>query len=94
MIQMSVLEKLAVDKFELDEGNPHIHVRQEICQNLCKERYCLFVCPAELYSKQDGAILVEWAGCLECGTCQSVCPHDALEWAYPRGGFGVFYRYG
>ena len=94
MMHMSVTEKLAVDKFELDEGSPHIRIRQDICRDRCQERFCLFACPAQLYSEQNGEILVEWAGCLECGTCHIVCPHQALDWSYPRGGFGIFYRYG
>ena len=94
MNRMSIPQKLAVDKFELDEGNPHITVKQEICRARCQERACLFICPAGVYSEQDGQIIADWAGCLECGTCRVVCPHEALIWSYPRGGFGVLYRYG
>ncbi|MDI6696346.1 MAG: 4Fe-4S dicluster domain-containing protein [Anaerolineales bacterium] len=90
----SVNEKLAIDKFVLDEGFPHIQINQEICRLMCEKRYCLFVCPAKLYSEQNGEIIVEWAGCLECGTCQVACDHQALTWHYPRGGFGIHYRYG
>jgi ferredoxin like protein len=91
---MSTAEKLAANKFNLDEGNPHIIIDQELCRSLCREYTCLSVCPAKLYSRQGDEILVEWAGCLECGTCQVACPHAALSWQYPSGGLGVFYRYG
>lgn len=94
MNRLTAPERLALDKFVLDEGSPHILIDQEKCRQLCKTRPCLFVCPANLYSEQDGALMVEWAGCLECGTCQAVCPHQALSWQYPRGGCGIFYRYG
>jgi ferredoxin like protein len=94
MNPVSLPEKLAVDKFELDEGQPHILINQEVCRQVCQQRFCLFVCPAKLYSEQNGEILVEWAGCLECGTCQVACPHEALTWSYPRGSFGIYYRYG
>ncbi len=94
MNPMSVSEKLAVDKYELDEGHPHIVVNQEICQTRCRERPCLYVCPAKLYSEQEGKVIVEWAGCLECRTCQVACEPQALPWQYPRGGFGIVYRYG
>ena len=30
--------------------------------------------------------------CLECGTCLIICEKGALDWKYPRGGFGVRYR--
>ncbi|NPV74148.1 MAG: ferredoxin family protein, partial [Pelotomaculum sp.] len=37
----------------------------------------------------------DYAGCLECGTCRAVCPKEgAIAWGYPRGGFGVSFRYG
>lgn len=94
MKRMSVPEKLAVDKFELDEGHSHIAINQEVCREVCTTRPCLFVCPAKVYTEQNGEILVDWAGCLECGTCQVACPHEALTWHYPRGTFGIHYRYG
>jgi phytoene dehydrogenase-like protein len=28
------------------------------------------------------------------GSCHVACPLGALQWSYPRGGFGVQYRYG
>ncbi len=94
MKPMSVDEKLSVNKYELDEGNPHIFVNTEICNAVCKTKACLFVCPANVYSEQDGKIIADWAGCLECGTCRTACPEEALTWEYPRGGFGIIYRYG
>lgn len=94
MNRMRVPEKLAINKFELDEGHPHIVVNNEVCRSKCHDRPCLFVCPADLYSEQEGEVIVDWAGCLECGTCQVVCPHEALTWTYPRGSFGIVYRYG
>jgi ferredoxin like protein len=90
----SVTEKLAVNKFELDEGHPHIVVNEEVCRAKCANLACLFVCPANVYSEQNGKIVADWAGCLECGTCKVACPGDALQWEYPRGGFGVVYRSG
>lgn len=94
MNNMSVAEKLSINKYELDDGHPHIEVNNEVCQTICKSKACLFVCPANVYSEQDGVIIADWAGCLECGTCRAACPHDALKWEYPRGGFGVVYRHG
>jgi ferredoxin like protein len=94
MNRMSVLEKLAANKYDLDEGNPHIEVDQEVCREVCHEQACLFVCPASVYSLRDDVIFADWAGCLECGTCKVTCPPQALHWVYPRGGFGVIYRQG
>jgi len=94
MNRISVAEKLSVNKYELDEGVPHISVDNAICQQQCQLKPCLFVCPANVYTEQNGEIMVDWAGCLECGTCKVACPTEALDWEYPRGGFGVIYRHG
>jgi ferredoxin like protein len=93
MNNISMPEKLAINKYELDEGHPHIELNNEICQ-VCVDKACLFVCPAGVYTEQDGKIMADWAGCLECGTCKAACPTEALTWVYPRGGFGIIYRYG
>lgn len=93
MKRMPITEKLAINKYEVNEGEPHIAINQELCRQ-CSDRRCLFICPAHLYSEQNGEIIVEWAGCLECGTCKAVCPHGALTWNYPQGGFGIIYRHG
>lgn len=52
--------------------------------------------PAGLYKKQDdGSVRFDYAGCLECGTCRILGLGSALEqWEYPRGTFGVEFRYG
>ncbi len=94
MSAMTVTQKLGVNKYELDEGHPHIEVHEEVCRAECPDLACLFVCPANVYSEQNGKIVADWAGCLECGTCKVACPTKALDWVYPRGGFGVLYRHG
>ena len=33
-------------------------------------------------------------GCLECGTCRLVCDSDNVDWNYPRGGFGILFKFG
>jgi ferredoxin like protein len=94
MSPTGLTEKLAANKYELDEGHPHIEVNEAACRELCEDLACLYVCPAGVYSEQNGKIVVDWAGCLECATCQIACPTQALHWVYPRGGFGIIYRYG
>lgn len=93
MMRISLLNKLAIDKFEVTEGEPHIVIENIVCKS-CQDKRCLYVCPAGLYSEQKGEIIVEWAGCLECGTCLAVCSKKAISWKYPQGGFGVIYRLG
>ena len=34
-------------------------------------------------------------GCLECGTCRVICQdHGNVSWNYPRGGYGISYKFG
>ncbi len=89
-------KKLAEDKFDIDEHNPHIIVDYEKCRK-CKERFCL-ICPVKNYRFEmvDGEerMIFSFEGCLECGACRLVCPHGAVKWNYPKGGKGICYRYG
>lgn len=89
--RLSVEERLGLVAFTIDE-EPHIKLKEEVCSQ-CEARYCLFVCPAKLYTEENGKIHFNHEGCLECGTCRVACPHD-LDWNYPAGGFGVHYQYG
>lgn len=92
---MKLEEKLALDAFKVDEKS-HILIDHRICRSLCKTKYCLRVCPAELYryEQQQDEIRLEHAGCLECGTCLVACRPGAISWSYPKGGRGVQYRFG
>ena len=91
---MNIEAKLGLDVFSLDK-QAHIVVNQEACRTRCKGRVCLTVCPAHLYTEgAEGEIVLNYEGCLECGTCKLACPEGALDWRYPRGGFGVQYRFG
>ena len=38
--------------------------------------------------------IVERSRCIECGTCRILCPYYNVSWKYPRGGFGVAYKFG
>ena len=91
---MNIEAKLGLDVFKVDT-EPHIIIKHEICQAKCQIRYCLNICPAELYTldKQD-EVQVNYEGCLECGACLMACEYEALTWHYPRAGYGVQYRFG
>lgn len=92
---MKIDEKLALNAFKTDQES-HIKIDQGICRSQCKTRYCISVCPAHLYeyNAENDEMTVEYAGCLECGTCMVACHEGAIEWYYPKGDFGVQYRYG
>lgn len=87
-------ELLGLNKFSVDEGQPHIILDKAICAK-CRDKPCLVVCPAVLYTVKGGEINFDFAGCLECGTCRVVCKDKGItSWNYPRGTFGVAFRYG
>jgi ferredoxin like protein len=93
MSRDSIRAKLGRDAIKVDEVK-HIKVKQELCRS-CAERHCLYVCPAQVYSlDKEGSIALDLDACLECGTCRIACVSHALEWDYPRGGFGVQYKFG
>jgi ferredoxin like protein len=87
-------ELLGLDKFTVDEEAPHIVIDKAICAR-CADKACLLVCPAVLYTLKDGEVAFDHAGCLECGTCRIMCKNKGIvRWEYPRGSFGITYRYG
>jgi len=93
--RLSIEQLLGLNKFEVDAGEAHIFLDKESCR-LCTARYCTVACPAGCYRVKNGTISFDYAGCLECGTCRVICPLStkALVWRYPRGGFGIHFRFG
>jgi ferredoxin like protein len=91
----TVPARLGLNRFEVDEEEPHIEVDQELCRATGTGDRLIAVCPAKVYSRGPaGEVLVEAAACLECGTCLAVAAPGALRWHYPRGGYGVQFREG
>lgn len=88
----NIESKLALVLYQVDQSK-HIKVNTEICQ-ACQERYCLYVCPAGCFTLVEDKIEFAYEGCLECGACDKACEKSAISWNYPRGGFGVCFRYG
>ncbi|WP_220457941.1 MULTISPECIES: ferredoxin family protein [unclassified Actinotalea] len=91
---MTVPERLARTTFTIDEEESHIAIDQELCRSTGTDKAIIAVCPAGVYSEQDGRVVADYAACVECGTCLAVAAPGALRWHYPRGGFGVSYREG
>ena len=93
MSKDSIRAKLGRDAIKVDE-HKHISVNQDTCRS-CSEKYCLYVCPAQVYSlDKTGAITLDLDACLECGTCRIACVKKSIEWDYPRGGFGIQLKFG
>jgi ferredoxin like protein len=91
---MKIEEKLALDAMKNDKES-HIKLDRALCEK-CREKYCILVCPGHLYSvnEETKEVVVEYAGCLECGTCSIACVRHAITWEYPKGEYGVQYRCG
>lgn len=87
-------ELLSLDKFAVDEAEPHIRLDKAICAK-CKDKPCLVACPGVLYTMKGDGLNFDYAGCLECGTCRVVCKNKGItQWKYPRSTFGITFRYG
>lgn len=95
MERMTAPSLLGLDRFSVDEDEAHIVLDKTICSQ-CQDKPCLYVCPAVLYKlDKQGGISFDYAGCLECGTCQVMCKNKGIvKWVYPRGGFGINFRFG
>ncbi|HZK04276.1 MAG TPA: ferredoxin [Actinomycetaceae bacterium] len=91
----SIPARLARNVYETDDEVSHIEVNQEIAKATGTGRLIVKVCPAHVYAEEpDGTISVEYAACLECGTCLAVAAPGALKWHYPRSGMGIVFREG
>lgn len=90
-----VEDKLFQNRYLVDVGRPHIKVKphevpSEALVTLTK------VCPAGCYAVNDsGQVEITPDGCMECGTCRVIAAATGdIEWDYPRGGFGVLFKFG
>jgi ferredoxin like protein len=90
---MNIEEKLFYVRYNIDHENPHIVIDKGKCKG-CIENPCLLICPVGAYKKEGDEIFVSWQDCMECGTCRVSCPQGAIQWEFPRGGYGVCFRYG
>lgn len=88
-------KKLFQNRYLVDSERPHIVVKPH---KVPSPRLLAMTtaCPAGCYSTNDeGQVEVAVDGCLECGTCRVLCaPSGDIEWRYPRGGFGVLFKFG
>ena len=93
---VSLDDRLGLDKFDHDE-QPFIVVDTDVCRT-CATKPCLYVCPSQVYRLDPkGELVYNTEGCIELGACTIVCDHigkGAIRWSYPRGGYGVEFRFG
>lgn len=89
---MNLEDKLFLDRYVVDK-DPHLKIKDPSKCTMCEKKACLYTCPAQVYKLEEGKVSVSYEGCLECGTCRIICSEN-LEWKYPRGGFGIAYKFG
>ncbi|WP_142847659.1 ferredoxin family protein [Telmatospirillum sp. J64-1] len=92
---IKVEDKLYQNRYLVDEGRPHISIKDvEVCRDCAQP--CTFCCPAGCYAREeDGSVTLTTDGCLECGTCRVICQDRGnLNWDYPRGGYGILFKFG
>ncbi len=92
-----VEEKLFQNRYRVDAGHTHVRITDpDVCRVACKTWPCTVCCPAACYTQEgDGRITLITDGCLECGTCRIICTeHRNIEWTYPRGGYGILFKFG
>ncbi|HZU63536.1 MAG TPA: ferredoxin family protein [Novosphingobium sp.] len=92
---VKVEEKLFQNRYLVDAGRPHIRVRAHDVPSAGLLAMTT-LCPAGCYAvNESGRVEVSADGCVECGTCRIVTQKTGeIEWNYPRGGFGVLYKFG
>jgi electron transfer flavoprotein-quinone oxidoreductase len=69
-----------------DDNIPHIKVLNPTSEFMKK---MVTLCPTECYSEENGKVLIQHEGCVDCGTCS-----QETEWRHPRGEKGIHYQYG
>jgi ferredoxin like protein len=94
MSTLNVDVKLGVNKFRVDEENPHIVLVDSPDPKEFDK--LILACPANLYKRDaDGTVRFDYAGCLECGTCRVLCGKTILQkWEFPQGTLGIEFRFG
>lgn len=91
--KLDIEQRLALTKFNIYK-EPHIKIDKDKCRK-CVGKPCILSCPAKLYTLDEkGELHFNYEGCLECGTCRVICPYNAVMWNHPKGGFGVWYKFG
>lgn len=90
-----VEDKLYQNRYLVDAGRPHIVVRPH-AQPSPALLALVTACPARCYElNANGQVEITPDGCMECGTCRVIAePSGDIEWNYPRGGFGVLFKFG
>jgi len=93
---MNLEDKLFLNKSRTDT-TPHIRINNpDLCLQ-CVHKQCTLICPVGVYKWDEHSmkIVVGWENCVEMGACVVACNEfNNIEMGYPRGGYGICYKYG
>jgi len=93
MIPGNLKAKLGINVFKPGH-QPHIRIKPGVEMD-ARLRKAVAVCPAGLYSvDEEGKVVLDIDGCLECGTCRIACGPELLEWYYPEAAIGFLFLCG
>jgi ferredoxin like protein len=94
-LSVRVEDKLYQNRYLVDPSRVHIKVTPHTVPSPAL-RALLTACPARCYELNDqGQVEITADGCVECGTCRVIAePTGDIEWSYPRGGYGVLFKFG
>ncbi|MNC48408.1 Electron transfer flavoprotein-ubiquinone oxidoreductase [compost metagenome] len=95
MSTQTMTDKLFTIRYKCDDVS-HLAIKDEAVCARCAGKSCNSFCPAEVYSWDEAAKVnhVAYENCVECGTCRIACASDNVAWVYPKGGYGISYRFG
>jgi ferredoxin like protein len=94
-LSVRIEDKLYQNRYLVDAGRAHIKVREHTAPT-APLLALLTACPARCYELNDkGQVEITVDGCVECGTCRVIAePSGDIEWSYPRGGYGILFKFG
>lgn len=95
MSNCGIADKLFMIRYKCDDQSHLVIKETEDCLK-CTTKDCNYFCPADVYEweKQLKITTVAYENCIECGTCRIACPSDNIGWVYPKGGYGITYKFG
>lgn len=69
-----------------------IKVRSELCTGCAA---CVKACFGNCFQLKDGKSMIKsYETCCECGACWFVCPENAIDFSWPKGGTGIVMKHG
>mgnify|MGYP002477243586 FL=1 len=90
-----IADKLFMIRYKCDDQS-HLIIRDQAVCLACEHKDCNYFCPADVYEwhEKEKMTSVAYENCIECGTCRIACPSENIYWVYPKGGYGITYKFG